>query len=407
MKHNKNFTLVLTGQIISLFGSAIQRFSLSLYLLELTGSARIYSNILALSILPYIFLAPLAGMAADSFNRKKIMIVLDICAGGLLAVYGLSFFIGIESVFLAGAVMIILAALSACYNPAVTACLPQIVAKENLSFANSCISQVGAWSNILGPVLAGILYGFLGIRMIIIINAISFFASAALECLIHMPDTKKEGQKSFDFLSSYLNMGMTWKTLRKKYVVVSGIILSYGMYNICIVPINTILFPAVMNLEFKVPPEVYGTVEGIITFGMLLAGILVTWRPAWFRFPTIYRWNYPMPVVMAGMGLLLLLSSSNSLGITAMALGGMTIMFCLGAGNIVTLTYMQNSIPIQMLGSVSALSTAVATGTIPIGQILFGRLLDSNISTGAVLIASAFVAALVSCYVKKNILSTS
>lgn len=71
MRNNQNFNLVLIGQIISLFGSAIQRFSISLYLLELTGSPAIYSAILALSMLPYIFLAPVAGMTADSFNRKK------------------------------------------------------------------------------------------------------------------------------------------------------------------------------------------------------------------------------------------------------------------------------------------------------------------------------------------------
>ena len=198
-------------------------------------------------------------------------------------------------------------------------------------------------------------------------------------------------------------MGTTWKKLRKNYIVTSGIILSYGLYNICIVPINSILFPTVMNLEFHVPSEVYGTVEGIITLGMLLSGILVACRPGWFHFSKIYLWNYPMPTVMVLMGLILLFPAGTYAGIAALALGGMTIMFCLGVGNIVTLTYMQNVIPSQMLGSVSALSTAVATGTVPIGQVLFGQLMESRLPSGCILLLSAFVAALVSWYVRKNI----
>ena len=110
-----------------------------------------------------------------------------------------------------------------------------------------------------------------------------------------------------------------------------------------------------------------------------------------------------MPTVMVLMGLILLFPAGTYAGIAALALGGMTIMFCLGVGNIVTLTYMQNVIPSQMLGSVSALSTAVATGTVPIGQVLFGQLMESRLPSGCILLLSAFVAALVSWYVRKNI----
>ena len=57
---NKNFLIIVIGQIISLFGNAIQRFSMSLYLLEFTGSAAVFSQILAISTIPYIIFAPIA-----------------------------------------------------------------------------------------------------------------------------------------------------------------------------------------------------------------------------------------------------------------------------------------------------------------------------------------------------------
>ncbi len=78
-------------------------------------------------------------------------------------------------------------------------------------------------------------------------------------------------------------------------------------------------------------------------------------------------------------------------------------MFCLGIGNIVTLTYIQTSVPQNILGSVSALSTAIATGSIPIGQISFGYLLQGRLNNGSILLISGIIAILVCNFVRSNI----
>ena len=70
---HKNFIIMVIGQIISLLGSSIQRFSMSLYLLEFTGSTASFAKILAVSTLPYILFAPVAGRLSDHVNRKKII----------------------------------------------------------------------------------------------------------------------------------------------------------------------------------------------------------------------------------------------------------------------------------------------------------------------------------------------
>ena len=402
MKKNRNFNIVLAGQVISLFGSSIQRFCLSLYLLEPTGSTAVYGNILALSVLPYIFLAPAAGMAADVYSRKKIMIVLDVLAGCLLLIYSICFFTGIDSAWLAAAVMIILSGISTFYNPAVTACLPQIVEADRLRYANSCISQVGAWSNILGPVLAGVLYGFLDIRHIVLINALSFLFSAGLEGFIHMPHIPLRDRAEFRLSVSFLHMGNTWKGLKNQYHVVRNIIISYGMYNICIVPVNGILFPAVINLELNLPSQVFGIIEGMLMCGMLLSSILVAWKSGWFSIRRIYLWNLPMPAVLLIMGITLRTGADPVIKAAVMGVSGLVIMFCLGVGNIVTLTYTQSTVPTHMLGSVSALSTAVATATVPVGQVSFGYIMESGISSYALLILATAAAAAVCWFIRRN-----
>ena len=83
---HKNFTLLVIGQIISLFGSSIQRFALSLYLLDLTGSASVFASILAISMIPVVLVSPVAGILADRGNKKHLMIGLDVISAILLAI---------------------------------------------------------------------------------------------------------------------------------------------------------------------------------------------------------------------------------------------------------------------------------------------------------------------------------
>ena len=74
---SKDFTLVIIGQIISLFGNAIIRFALPLYLLNLTGSSALYGAVTACAFIPAILLSPIGGIAADRVNKRNIMVVLD------------------------------------------------------------------------------------------------------------------------------------------------------------------------------------------------------------------------------------------------------------------------------------------------------------------------------------------
>ena len=62
----RDFTIMILGQIISLFGNAILRFSLSLYVLEVTGSAAVFGTILAVSMIPTVLLSPFGGPSSEA-----------------------------------------------------------------------------------------------------------------------------------------------------------------------------------------------------------------------------------------------------------------------------------------------------------------------------------------------------
>ena len=123
---NKNFTLVVIGQIISLFGNAILRFALPLYLLDLTGSSSIYGAVLACSTIPMIVLSPVGGILADRVNKRNIMVFLDFFTTVVILVFSVCFG-RINCVILILSIMIILYAIQGTYQPTVQSSIPSLV----------------------------------------------------------------------------------------------------------------------------------------------------------------------------------------------------------------------------------------------------------------------------------------
>ena len=77
----RNFLLLILGQASSLFGNYILRLALSMYVLEVTGSAAVFAGILSVAVIPTILLSPFGGILADRANRRNIMVALDALTG--------------------------------------------------------------------------------------------------------------------------------------------------------------------------------------------------------------------------------------------------------------------------------------------------------------------------------------
>lgn len=86
---SRDFTLVVIGQIISLFGNAILHFALPLYLLRETGSSALFGVVTACSFLPMVILSPIGGAVADRGNKRSMMAGLDFFTAGLILMYAL------------------------------------------------------------------------------------------------------------------------------------------------------------------------------------------------------------------------------------------------------------------------------------------------------------------------------
>lgn len=443
---NKNFIIIVIGQIISLFGNAIQRFSMSLYLLEFTGSTAAFARILAISTIPYILFAPIAGMLSDNVNKKKIMVYLDLICSVLIGSYAFILLRGHDHELIVTAVMFILSICYTLYGPAVVSSIPQIVEEEKLTTANGIINQVGSIVNFAGPILAGVLYGLLGIKVIVVINAISFFISAILELFLDIPDVvkveeadvqfsreiyidrdgelekdkdkkdnlnkgksknykkEKSNKLSLAFVKkSFVDMQESFVYLKREKKIVLGIIASYALCNIFLVPILSIVAPYFINVMLNLPAQVYGIVEGICVLGMILGGFWISIKPDMFSMKKVHYTYIPMltgVIVMAVLGFIKI----NAMALAGIfALGGMAIMLSLSLSNVLTLTFIQKEVPGTMLGRVSAFSTAVATISVAPGQLLFGQVIELGIPLGIILLATALLNVGLVMFVKWNV----
>ena len=405
--YEKNFNILVLGQVISLFGSSIQRFALSLYLLDLTGSAGIFSAILALSMVPVVLISPIAGMLADRGNKKRLLIGLDSLSALLLLVYVWIVFNGQDHVLVIATVMVLLSTISTIYQPVVNTCVPLIVSRDHLVRANAIIQQVASLSQFLGPILAGLLYGFFGITGVVIINLVSFLFSALLELFLEIPHQRREGQQSFK-AAFMTDMKESYHYLRHENLIVCRMLLFSGFYNLFLVPVFSVATPYLIKVTFALSSEVYGWAEGMIALGMIVGGFIITYRPNHFHIKRVYQLLYLTSVSMMLMGGVVYLFHFGFIdaatSVVLFTVCGMIIMGVLGIANVLSAAYLYQAVDGAILGKILAFGSAFATLCIPLGQILFGGLLEVlSQKLYLLILMAAFFVFLVTLLVRWNV----
>jgi DHA3 family macrolide efflux protein-like MFS transporter len=154
--------LLLQGQFVSMMGDMIYEIALGFWVLAFTGSPALMGILMATSLLPAVLIAPFAGVVADRFNRKKLMILMDLIRGFAIILVATAALMGILQlwmVFLGG---IILGIGGAFFGPAAMSVLPQMVPKDKITNANSLFGVATTGADILGNSLGGILYVLIG-----------------------------------------------------------------------------------------------------------------------------------------------------------------------------------------------------------------------------------------------------
>ena len=371
----RDFTLMVIGQIISLFGNAILRFSLSLHVLSLTGSAAVFGSILALAMVPTVLLSPLGGVLADRLPRQRIMVALDFFTCGLILCFDL-FFARSGSLGAITAFLILLSLIQAVYQPSVQASIPSLAAEEALMAANGVVVQVQALSGLLGPILGGVLYDAFGLYPLLAGSALCFFASAVLELFLRIPFTPLArtsaplAQLGRDLGDALRFLSRDNPRLLKLQVVVAGI-------NLFLSSLFTVGLPYLVKVHLSLSDPLYGFAEAAMGMGSILGGLLSSTRLGRLGFEKSYRH------ILATVLLLLPAAAVLAAGAPAgMAYGVLIVCMALGMAfaalfSIAAQTFLQRATPAPLLGKVGSFVTTFCTCAMPTGQAMYGVLFDA------------------------------
>ena len=375
-KYVKSFWGIVVGQFISLFGNSVLRYSLSLYILDITGSVSIYSLIMALTVIPQIVIAPYGGALADRVSKKKIMIILDVVTGIIVLGYGLFMMNCDISMLGLGSFICGMAVIQNIYDPVDRASLPAIVSENELASANSITQMISTAASILGPVAAGGVYGFYGIQIVLIIDGISFLISAVIELFLVIPYQKKKWEGNPLVLFSK-ELGQTFCYVkRKKKILLYIAYISAGL-NFLIMPLYIIGVPYLEKEIFHVTNQMYGISEACIGFGVIVGAVIVA---IWGKFFSIEKFHYlfiGLAIVILGMGasifpIFFVESGNNFVSFFLLTITGFLFTLCITVSSIICTTFIQKASPESMMGKIMSLVNAFGTIFLPLGQVLFG-----------------------------------
>jgi len=388
----RDFTLVVIGQIISLFGNAILHFALPLYLLRETGSITLFGAVNACSFLPMILMGPIGGTAADRVHKGRIMVGLDFLTAGLTVAYCLLWGKA-PLVPLVIVTLMLLYAIAGAYQPAVQASLPLLLSPGRLAQGNAVINMVATLANLLGPALGGVIFGLWGLGPILTIGGVCFFLSAVMEIFIRVPHERRP--RTAGVLTTVgRDLGESWRYISRERPVFLSVTLVLSAFNLILSAVMIVGVPAIVAQVLGMSDAALGLTQAVMALGGLFGGLLAGLLGTQLK-PRHGSLCLLACAVTAGfMGLVVLPGVPTAVSYWGITLLSMLAMASAMLFTVVLLTLVQSQVPSLLLGKVIACIQAVANCASPLGQAAYGLLFDA-LPPWAVLLAAALLSALV------------
>lgn len=397
----RDFTLVVIGQIISLFGNAILRFALPLYLLRETGSSALFGTVSACSFLPMIVLSMVGGILADRVNKRNIMVILDFSTAAVITCFYLA--LGrLPLVPLLIVVLMLLYGISGTYQPAVQASIPVLVPAAKLMEGNAVINQVNTLSGLLGPVIGGMMFGMWGILPILLLSIACFAISAVMEIFIHIPYQKQDVSQGI-FAIAKADLLESCHFVRQEKPVFFSIGMIICAFNLVLSAAIIIGSPVLVIQALGLTDEMLGFTQGALALGGLCGGMLTPVVMKKYTMKDAHLLLVICSLCVAVMGISLLLNPPAIVSYWVITVMCFVAMAASTLFVIQMFTLIQQQTPPQLIGKVMAALMSIGMCASPIGQSIYGLLFDAFLDTSwAILIGASGAALLISLYSKKT-----
>jgi len=378
---NINFVLYLIGRMVSDTGTGIQMIIMPLYIIDAGGSAATVGLFSFLSLVPALCVYPFAGVLGDRLNRKTIMVATDFLSAGVILGLTVLSYNGSMSLSVLLAAQVLISLLNGIFDPATKGMLPQLVAQEELTRANSRVASLRGLSILLGPVIGASLYANFGITMLFLINGVSFLLSGISEIPIRYKHVIREHEGGIAGIMTELAGGV-------KFILANSTIRKLCYYFLVIYaliqPVYSVALPLFYKTRLQYADTQYGYLQSALILGMLLGSVLIG-----LVFGKGQDMLKPLKVgsglLAAGMimfsvfmfpGILSTIGNGSILYFVllsgALCLSSAAIMFV----NVPVQSFIQRETPNQYMSRVFSIVGMITRGGLPFGALIYGFILE-------------------------------
>ena len=264
----KKFLLLWIGELISSIGGGLTSFGLGVYVFQKTGSAAGMALVTLLGFLPtFLFTVP-AGVLADRYDRRVLMMIGDGFSGlGILYIF-LCMLHGEANLVQICIGVFVSAIFSSLLDPSYRATITDLLSKEEFSKASGLVSLAGSARYLFSPVIAGLLLAYHDISLLLLIDVSTFFVTITTTLIVRRGIKAKQSTEKQSFLES---MKEGWRAIHiEKGVFV--LVLCSSLITLFLGTLQILVEPMILSFSDS---KVLGIVETLCASGMLVSGILL------------------------------------------------------------------------------------------------------------------------------------
>jgi len=398
---NRDFSLLVSGQFISIFGNMILSFALPLYLLYISGSAALFGLVMGLTNIPLLLMSPIGGMIADRFRKQRVMFWLDATTTLLIVGYILASGFTTAIIPIIIVKLMALNAIQGVYMPAVSASVPALINGEKLVSANSAVNLVNSLSGMGGMAIAGILFARFGLFPILVASAICFGITAIMDLFIRVPFKPQDNAGGIVKIVKG-DLSQSTAFMKGKPIILKSIIVIF-MFAATLASMIMIGIPVLITQHLGMGMEFVGISQSIMLTGGILGGIITGVLGNKLKINSIY-----IPIMVSGLvlipiGLVFWLDAPYFVAYVVITAASILAIATVTMVNIRIISLIQEETPIKLVGKVISVVAMIPFLANALGQFAYGVAFERLWTVPYVIMfATAGMIAIIALFTRKS-----
>jgi len=361
----RDITLFFTSQTLSMLGSSLVQYAMMWHITLQTKSGGMMAVYIVCGFVPAFVLSPFAGVWADRWDRRKIIMLADGAIALVTLALGLVFLAGFKVVWLLFLASAFRAVGSAFQMPAVGAILPQIVPEDRLMRVSGINGTIQSLIMLVSPILSGALLSITSIEKIFLIDVVTAVLAIGVLFILRIPPHEKASKKQEQGYFADMGLGLKYIKEHRYLLRFFGYI---GLFLFLVTP-AAFLTPLQVTRSFGAEVWRLTAVEIFFSSGMMLGGLLLA---SWGGFHNRMKTMVASNLIMAACTILLALMPNFWLYLAIMGIFGIAMPLY----NSPSAVMLQEHVESAYLGRVFSVLTMLSTSLMPLGMLIFGPLAD-------------------------------